>query len=537
MHNERQLQDTIYIRLGKTSDFWVQLQTVNRSTGGTRHETDPYSSYVGKDPVSAPLWALSDAWRTEALFGNDSNSNIDERKTHSIPFGSIAAVVDAQDVGPMLATDGFPAKFFGNDTKLACLLILSSNKAPYGFGWNFGSTSPLSGFQNSTYHWNPKGLGLVEKSFAFPIVQLDSEGSRLAQDGCKHNAMAIKKNNAPIFHAAVQYQMLAQENSSSCIAHDTCLPLGGYSIVSHMNAARKEMEAILVVSGMDSIGPFHKQLNGFDSPRSGLVALLLIAKILGQHKPRLGWRKNIVFAAIQGDSFDLMGTRSLLYDMDTNEWLKDIMPIDKISAVVDINGIGNAEMERNEEAGAIFKIFAHHNGKSKGSLSSSGIVELLEASSRKHSSPILNVSLSDMGPREELPPSSALGILRRSSSTPVVIISEDSTEFVRNGVFSRFGEYIPDERSVPREAVHVLAHTAISVAETLCSLAADECNLDHKIESNIREEAEKLTDCMLSADTDMCFYSNLIPIGAPYSVDELRNSYVGILPYVTSGTF
>ena len=56
-------------------------------------------------------------------------------------------------------------------------------------------------------------------------------------------------------------------------------------------------------------------MQGTHSALSGLVAMLVAADILSRNGHAGGYQRDVVFAALSGEAFDLMGSRRLLYDL------------------------------------------------------------------------------------------------------------------------------------------------------------------------------------------------------------------------------
>ncbi len=140
--------------------------------------------------------------------------------------------------------------------------------------------------------------------------------------------------------------MQAAGNSSACLAARTCLPLGGHSVVAALPAlppptgngssgngtmssggggggssGGDDMPAIWVLAQFDTAGLFHEAAVGAESPASGLIAMLAAAEVLGsaegsaaagQYRER--YRRRIVFAALGGEPWGLMGSKRLLWE-------------------------------------------------------------------------------------------------------------------------------------------------------------------------------------------------------------------------------
>lgn len=128
-------------------------------------------------------------------------------------------------------------------------------------------------------------------------------------------------------------------NSSACLAARTCLPLGGHSVVAALPAlppinssaangtsvggstGGDDMPAIWVLAQFDTAGLFHEAAVGAESPVSGLIAMLAAAELLGSAEAssaagpyRERYRRRLVFAALGGEPWGLMGSKRLLWE-------------------------------------------------------------------------------------------------------------------------------------------------------------------------------------------------------------------------------
>lgn len=132
-------------------------------------------------------------------------------------------------------------------------------------------------------------------------------------------------------------------NSSACLAAQTCLPLGGHSVLATLPplpppAARASSAAaatataapdagdglptVWVLSQFDTASLFHEAMAGADAPVSGLIAMLAAAEVLGHPNATAAlaaagqrYRRRLVFAALGGEPWGLMGSKRLLWEL------------------------------------------------------------------------------------------------------------------------------------------------------------------------------------------------------------------------------
>lgn len=128
--------------------------------------------------------------------------------------------------------------------------------------------------------------------------------------------------NGALNYARMSLHMDATGNSSACIAARTCLPLGGHSVVAALPPLPPQgddgLPALWVLSQFDSSALFHEAAVGADAPVSGLIAMLAAAEALGNASSAAPapppYRRRLVFAALMGEPWGLMGSKRLLWE-------------------------------------------------------------------------------------------------------------------------------------------------------------------------------------------------------------------------------
>ncbi|KAI0213353.1 Nicastrin [Lamellibrachia satsuma] len=177
--------------------------------------------------------------------------------------------------------------------------------------------------------WNPQGSALMFVDFNIPIFLLHCQ-----QDVDFLINKCYQRHNAP------------RENGDPSLSpHDYCSPLGDHNIYSFVHEPKKlEPDSVVVLSAkLDAFSMFEDIVPAGDSTVTGLVALLAVAEAIGKVKRHLSENdRPIVFILFNGESFDYIGSSSMLYQMRKNN-LQHGFQLKHIYAWLELNqvGIGN----------------------------------------------------------------------------------------------------------------------------------------------------------------------------------------------------
>lgn len=517
----KELKQKIYTKLGHAGDWCVQMQTATHVVGCTAQDNQQMLEGL-------PLWPAQKIEEVQTTPLKDENK--------------IAAVVQAADAGPFLKKlimNGRTMRDGHND--ISALLILASNKSLGSFRWNFADKGPLLRRNESFEHheWNPNGLGLLKVTFDYPIVQLSEAESELVSGGAELNVLNQGKSNAPLYRIDINYVMEGKNNSVVCIRDRTCLPVGGLSILSspvssYRTPGTLASAVVMVTARMDSNGPFHKLLRGFNDPRSGLVAMLVAARVVGQVTHLLSrtesLEKKIIFAAIQGDAFDLMGSSRLLVELHRDkglqEWLgiQSDQPLDAVDAILGVGPIARAV-----QLGDKHQIYAHQNPqeRSQGKISSAIIETMIE--SCRVLSPRASLSLHQL---QSLSPTEHSFVQARPD-LPIISISEYREEFLNHGSLSQFGDYRTDGMMSEEFNIDIISDFAAVLAHTLLQISFPSAKKIDINQTQVTSDTRILVDCLMQ-EKEKCTADQMMPVGGPFG--GLEQSYVGILrAFITSG--
>lgn len=180
--------------------------------------------------------------------------------------------------------------------------------------------------------------------------------------------------------ARMTLTMDATDNSSTCLAAQSCLPLGGHSVLATLPplpppanssggtpaaAAAADLPALWVLAQVDTAALFHEAAVGADAPVSGLIAMLAAAEALGSSNATAAlaaagarYQRRLVFAALAGEPWGMMGSKRLLWELSTaasNSSLAGLgLTNGSLAGVLEVDQVGRAR----QPSGAV-QLFAH----------------------------------------------------------------------------------------------------------------------------------------------------------------------------------
>lgn len=196
----------------------------------------------------------------------------------------------------------------------------------------------LNPFPNAI--WNPSGLNLLEQSFAFPIVLVQSQqaGEELVEQAMK-NLHRRSDTFSATYKADLSYYFGKQEiTSRECLGFTNilgqqdakCDPIGGQSAWGSLGPALSTgAEVVLAMTALDSTALAHELAMGANAGASGTIALLAAAEALGK-LPTEDWTRTVMFAAFQAESFGFVGSRRFVQDIGAGAAACNV-PVEKVS--------------------------------------------------------------------------------------------------------------------------------------------------------------------------------------------------------------
>lgn len=168
--------------------------------------------------------------------------------------------------------------------------------------------------------------------------------------------------------------------------------------------------------------PLEHSPQGADAPISGLIAMLTALDILVNASVTPTFKRPLVFAAITGDTWGAMGTRRLLWSMQTGANATRGLHWGALAAAVEVGPVGRA----NTTQGLAATLYGHY--VQQGPYAAKGTAGVLEA---------LRVGAEATGgvafggaTAGELPPCGLGALLRVAGGVPAVLVTEFDTQLV-----------------------------------------------------------------------------------------------------------
>lgn len=579
--NHNDLKEVMVHSLGPEGDACVRL--LHRS------------GYIG---CASPDWQVGvDSGIEGPLFPVKSLKSID-----FIPNGAVA-VVSANLAGQFLLQAASNRTL---QALLAGILIQHSETFP---GWNEASKNgymrpkhddPMKrSFDSSdeteteSYHvWNPAGLNLVSLSFPFPVFLLDNVTSSLAISQADNNTIMDPESAAislsasgPKHMARMHFNMEARTNSSVCLQERTCLPLGGFSVVSAlpplaashrlMYDSPENSSTIWVVSSVDSATLFHRQTKGADAPLSGLIAMLAAARILGSNYRKenitdafhpldvdSNKRRRVVFAAVMGEPWGNMGSRRLLWESSIGSPSLLGLNISSAEALIEVGQVGRAlqwnvggdasaspeSSTMNSDRGSVMQLYLHTGSMKKQSMQdrTRGVDALKRAfiDAGRESVSCDRFEISDASAGLEFPPPGiAEAFLKIRPELPALAITEFNTTFLNEAYSSTFDTLKTIDVASIVSCAEVLArslHSLILMPSTPPADLVEDAmapisspGLDTKSPLDVNTTAleyyvKSLVECLVAPEPGLsCDLASRLM--TPSAGPAQRSNYVGIL--------
>jgi len=218
-----------------------------------------------------------------------------------------------------------------------------------------------------------------------------------------------------------------------------CDPMGDQNIF-HLNSqtdfSKKKFAdgSVLVLSArLDTVNLFDKVEVGLDSPTSSIITLLSAAELMYRSNTLENEDKKVLFALLNGESFDYIGSSRMAYDMKENQFpakrqddenvsderaLKSQWPNLDFKSILAHIELGQVISHENAN------LFAHvHN-----TFDDQNTLEALVNEGQKVDLSIVKT------PKKVLPPSSIQSLLKEDTSVPGILLSnfdESYTDFVK----------------------------------------------------------------------------------------------------------
>ncbi|CAM0944287.1 unnamed protein product [Alopecurus aequalis] len=348
-------------------------------------------------------------------------------------------------------------------------------------------------YSNVSHDWNPAGSGIMWNRYDFPAFLLSEESTQTLRKIADKNEKSNNgyQPNVAEFDLVMQTTKAETHDSESCLKAQSCLPLGGQSVWASLppmsNASMEHQKPIImVVASQDSASFFRDLSLGADSPISGLIALLTAVDALSHVHNLSKLKKQLVFAAFDGEAWGYLGSRKFLQELD--------------EGADSVNGINSSMIEQVLEIGSVGKgisqdhplFYAH---AAKNSSISKKMLDALQSGSDSLGSDNVKVKVAATS-NPGVPPSSLMSFMRKNTSTSGVVLEDFDSQFSNRFYHSN----LDNPANINSSSI---AAAAALVARSLYILATADMPLDLMTLNTIKVNVtlvEELIGCLLTCD-------------------------------------
>lgn len=401
------------------------------------------------------------------------------------PLDSPAAVL----VPSEKAFRDFVNRFGENENVIG---VLVENGSRVGTGDSDDVQFPQSQFapyENRAWIWNSAGSGLMQRRFNFPVFLLSPESTLLAQKLASENAdNGFKRpTNVVEFGEIMQTTKAETYTSESCLRELSCLPLGGYSVMSTFPAvnvsAPVTKPVVVAMASMDAATFFRDVAPGADSPMSGVMALLAAVDAMSRVDGFNEFPKRLVFLVFTGEARGYLGSRQFLAQLKKGNFVDYGLTTSSIKQVLEVGSVGQASQST----------FFAHKQATAASASTQQILESLRLSAAATSSTVKLANAANPG----IPPSSLMTFVHNDPSVAGVVLEEFDTAFSNKFYHSQYDDKINVNTTSIAAAASILASTLVMLASG---------NTDSPILKSIQANTslvEELVECFSSTSPGM----------------------------------
>ncbi|XP_057663612.1 nicastrin [Diorhabda carinulata] len=284
---------------------------------------------------------------------------------------------------PILPTRLFHPKilqFMIDSEKVNGVILHSDNDTLNNFTHDNQCPNPQSSLKGTCSKdsiWNPWGTGMLYLDIPFPIFYVENSENIQSIKDCfnKFNNYSYSEQiYRPLCSLELRSFMYATTNTPTCIRRSDlltslnptkfCDPLGDNNIWASLHPLvetinKNETRAVIdqtyivVAAKLDTTSFFEKTV-GANSPISGIVTLLSLAKFLNDTvtlEDVQKAKKNVLFFLFNGESYDYIGSQRMLYDMihgnfpvddvEGSDFLPPISPMN-INLYIELSQLGNS---------------------------------------------------------------------------------------------------------------------------------------------------------------------------------------------------
>eukprot|EP01083_Nonionella_stella_P000200 626_1 len=438
-------------------------------------------------------------------------------------------------------------------------------RAPFiSDGYSSGSNSPFYYLKPPThqfhYIWNPYGTYNNLREYKFAIITMSPSQSTSIKAFAQDNEDSIAKGQFGSHFVEFTYPMFTRNDSKTCLQTDNCLPVGGYSVWStfqdyHMDTnttSQSPNDLIMAITSMDTTCLFHQNIcRGGNANMAGLVGWMASMEALSKIKHVLNndnqtTHKQIIFAAFQGEAYDLVGSRKFVHDLQNGSfvcekpmdvknygngcWQPYVSSMDflklnfsHISAIVELNQIGMAHKNANDNK-VTRTLYAHYERNTN--TSSQQLIDYAQAIARSISieqSMGFGVESANSSDLPGTPPSSYWSFLNEKSDIAGIVLTDHPKEYRNKWYHSVFDSYYNNLN------IEQICMSATLYARLLYKMSLRDPDNDYNetfIAQHVNADClliEQLLECFL-LDMSCDFVSNF----APESKDSAPSHYTSV---------
>ncbi|KAI3979347.1 hypothetical protein MKX01_036391 [Papaver californicum] len=375
----------------------------------------------------------------------------------------------------------------------------------------------FSPYQKLSYEWNPRGSSIMWNSYNFPVFLLDEDSTVVLQkiaDTNEKNKQAYKVDLAE-FNLVMQTTKSGTHDSESCLKQQSCLPLGGYSVMSSLppidvSSTQRPKSIVLAMTSMDSASFFRDKSPGADSPLSGMISLVAAVDALSHLGDLDKLNKQLVFLFFTGEAWGYLGSRRFLaeLDMGTVHGLNSSL----IEMILEIGSVGKGFSQ------GVSSFFAHASRDLPATNKTLDAFRHARNSLRPESINISMASSSNPG----IPPSSLMAFMRKNPLTSGVVLEDFDSAFSNKFYHSQ----LDDLSNIDSKS---LVAAASLVARTLYILAGDGNILNTTQLNSINVNSslvDELLGCLLTCEPGL---SCALVKGYITPTNTCPNHYVGVI--------
>uniref|UniRef100_A0A1B6M4G2 Nicastrin n=1 Tax=Graphocephala atropunctata TaxID=36148 RepID=A0A1B6M4G2_9HEMI len=338
--------------------------------------------------------------------------------------------------------------------------------------------SSLGGSCDDNSPWNPLGSGFLLVDWNVPLFVVKDPPVIQQIHECfeKFNVPLEGQVDRSLCSLQMTGHMYAAVDTPTCIRRNSlinsfnpvryCDPMGDQNVISHLFSRKHYVAApnnsvVLVSARLDAGTMFDGLAPGAVTTVTGIVTLLttahLLAQLLPEHKET--YTKNVVFALLNGEAQDYIGSSRVVYDMQQGKFPSTDLPLrlEHLDLVVDLHQLD-----------ATKQMHCHCYQSNTAQTT----VDLLAKSAKS-----FGVSVDGSCSSGKLPPSSLHSFLKANASIPGIIVTNHANQYTNmfyNGLLDgaeNLGYQYANGSQIPTQSIqYSLAGMAQTLALSLAQM-------------------------------------------------------------------